>query len=425
MAFCNNCGSQLKPGAKFCETCGALAEEEKPVQSVSAAPGYVPPYQSTGYMPPPKTTGGGSKLPVIILACALVAVLIGGIIGIVSLNGTVSKLKTENTELIADNNQLTSDLNTANNNVLRLNNELVEANSEISELTGDLNAATGQINDLNSDLAAANSSLNAASATIANLEDENEELAADKSELAAELDEAYDSILALNSIIDIMNYNYSEIIAFIETRFGLVEEDATQFVTPDDYYVGELVDWLVTPFNSSDWNKAWADMQYMYTWVINNIEYSYDSPLPVLPLDLFEGGDIGWFGEFWQYPVETIYWERGDCEDQSLLLTSMIKNYGEGGTYAYCVGISNGESGHMAIFLPVTGGNLVIFDPTGYYFTNMWGEVNTNVPIEQEINNWLNWWAPQMPGAEIDMLFDEENFWTFDGNDDFLDWYFS
>ncbi len=95
-------------------------------------------------------------------------------------------------------------------------------------MTGDLNAATGQINDLNSDLAAANSSLNAASATIANLEDENEELAADKSELAAELDEAYDSILALNSIIDIMNYNYSEIIAFIETRFGLVEEDATQ-----------------------------------------------------------------------------------------------------------------------------------------------------------------------------------------------------
>ncbi len=185
------------------------------------------------------------------------------------------------------------------------------------------------------------------------------------------------------------------------------------------------MDWLVTPFNSSDWGKAWDDMQYMYSWVRNNIEYSYDSPLPVLPLDLFEGGEIGWFGEFWQYPVETIYWERGDCEDQSLLLTSMIKNYGEGGTYAYCVGISNGESGHMAVFLPVEGGNLVIFDPTGAYFTNTWGEVNTNVPLEQEINNWLNWWAPQMPGAEIDMLFDEENFWTFEGNDDFFDWYFS
>jgi hypothetical protein len=426
MAFCKNCGSQLKPQGKFCEICGALAEEEKPVQPMNAAPAYVPPpYQPAGNAGAQRASGGGSKLPVIILACLLVLVLVGGIIGIVTLNGTVSKLKTENTELIADNNRLTGDLNTANNNILRLNNDLSEANSEIGELTGDLNAATGQINDLNSDLAEANSNLNAANATIANLEDENDELAADKSELAADLADANDTILSLNSIIDIMDYNYSEIIAFIETRFGLVEEDATQFVTPDDETVGELVDWLVTPFNSSDWNKAWADMQYMYTWVINTIEYSYDSPLPVLPLDLFEGGDIGWFGEFWQYPFETIYLSHGDCEDQSLLLTSMIKNYGEGETYAYCVGISNGESGHMAVFLPVTGGNLVIFDPTGYYFTNMWGEVNTSVPIEQEINNWLNWWSVDMPGAEIDMLFDDENFWTFDGNDDFLDWYFS
>ena len=41
MAFCNNCGSQLKPGAKFCENCGALAEEEKTPESTGAAPVYL------------------------------------------------------------------------------------------------------------------------------------------------------------------------------------------------------------------------------------------------------------------------------------------------------------------------------------------------------------------------------------------------
>ncbi len=157
-----------------------------------------------------------NRFAVIILSCVLVLVLIGGIIGIVSLSGTISDLRAENTQLVADKNQLTGQLSAANNTITGLNNDLNRANSEISELTGDLNAATGTINDLNSDLAEANSSLNAANATIADLSDENDELAADKSRLAADLVEANNSILALNSIIDTMNYNYSEIIAFIE-----------------------------------------------------------------------------------------------------------------------------------------------------------------------------------------------------------------
>jgi hypothetical protein len=423
MAFCEKCGNQLKPQGKFCEACGTVVKEEKPVQPMGAAPAYVPPpYQPAGNAGVQRAFGGGSKLPVIILACALVVVLIGGVIGIATLSGTVSKLRTENTALVADNNRLASDLNTANNNILRLNNELVSANNEISDLTGDLNNANDTIDDLNSDLAAASSSLNAANATIANLDQEKQQLAADKSKLAADLEEAAGNILALNSIIDIMNANYSEIIDFIETRFGLGEEDATQFVTPDDDYVELLVSSLVGHIDYDNWNKAWQDIQYMYAWVRNNIEYNYDTPLPVLPLDLLKGGSIDWFREFWQYPAETIYLEHGDCEDQALLLASMINNYG---AYAHCVGISNADSGHMAIFMFIKGGNLVILDPAGSYYTNTWGQIDTTRTVEQELNNWLNWWSPEMPGAEIDMLFDSDEFWTFDGNADFLNWYFS
>jgi hypothetical protein len=38
----------------------------------------------------------------------------------------------------------------------------------------------------------------------------------------------------------------------------MVEEDAKQFVTPYDDLVSDLVDWLVTPFDSSNWAKAWV-----------------------------------------------------------------------------------------------------------------------------------------------------------------------
>ncbi len=286
-----------------------------------------------------------------------------------------------------------------------------------------MNDANDTIEGLNSDLTSANNSLNAANATIADLNEENDVLAADKGQLAAELTDANDMILSLNSIIDVMDYNYNEILQFIYERFGQVEEDATQFVTPYDEDVEALVEWLVTPFESDNWGKAWDDFRSMYYWIRNNIEYSYDTPLPVLPLDLLEGGDLGWFKEFWQYPVETMYWGTGDCEDQALLLTSMIKNYGHGETYAYCIGISNGESGHMAVALPVTDGRLVIFDPAGQYYSSDWSGNVVFWDAETALGNWLNWWSDQMPGAEVDMFFDDEDYWEFDGNAEFLDWY--
>jgi hypothetical protein len=427
MAFCKNCGNQLKPQGKFCEVCGTLVTEEKPVQPVNVAPGNIPPYQPAGNMGQQMAPVGNKKfgLPVIILSCALAVVLLGGLIGIISLSGTVGNLKEENTQLVADKNQLTSDLNAANSTISSLNNDLSQANNEIDNLTGDLNDANDTIDGLNTDLAAANSDLSAANATIDDLNQENQELAADKGQLAADLADANDAILSLNSIIDVMNANYDEILQFIYERFGQVEEDARQFVTPNDEDVEALVEWLVTPFDSTDWNKAWEDFLTMFRWVRNNIEYSYDSPLPVLPLDLLEGGDLEWFKEFWQYPVETIYWGTGDCEDQSLLLASMIKNYGHGETYAYCIGISNGESGHVAVALPVTDNRMVIFDPTGQYYSSDWTGEIAFWDVETALNDWLTWWSDQMPGAEVDLFFDDEDYYEFDGNDEFIEWYLS
>ena len=423
MAYCKNCGSPLKPQDKFCEACGRPIEVEKPAEPVYKAPPAAP--VAPKYAAPPAAPyKKRSNVPVIILSCILAVVLIGSAIGIISMSGTISDLRAENEELVAANNQLTSALNAANNTIISLNNELTEANSEINELTSELNEASITINDLNSDLAEVQSNLSAANAAITDLNEENEELAAEKSQLETELSEANELVSSLNSIIDVMDYNYSVILDFIYERFGLVEDDARQFVTPDDESVGELVGLLVSPF-TGDWNKAWDDFMTMYYWVRGNIEYNSDTPLPILPEDLSAGGELGWYDEFWQFPSETIYLERGDCEDQALLLTSMIKNYGEGNTYAYCIGVSNGDSGHMAVCLPVEGDCMVIMDPTGNYFTSQWGDVYTNTPAEQALQDWLEWWSDQIPGAEVTMFFDEEDYFEFDGNADFLDWYLS
>jgi hypothetical protein len=323
--------------------------------------------------------------------------LVGGLIGIVNLNGTIGDLRDENAGLLADKSQLTSELSAANNTISGLNSDLNEANSAIDDLTGTLNAANSTISGLNDDLAEANSSLSAANATIADLNDENDELAAANSSLTADLSDANDTILSLNSIVDVMDYNYSVILEFINQRFGLVEEDATQFITPYDGTVGALVDSLVTPFTNTDWNKAWADYKTMYNWVRYNIEYSYDTPLPILPDDL----------------------AVGDCEDQALLLASMLLNYVDSDYRVFCIGISNGDTGHMAVCIPVVDEQMAILDPiAGFYTTSVYGM--DGIPITNALNQWLNVWSDQIPGAQVTLLFGEDEYYEFDGNADFL-----
>lgn len=52
--FCENCGTQLKDGAKFCPNCGAKVEGAAPAQSAPSS-AYVPPTpepQPTPYQTP-------------------------------------------------------------------------------------------------------------------------------------------------------------------------------------------------------------------------------------------------------------------------------------------------------------------------------------------------------------------------------------
>lgn len=81
MAFCNSCGTNIVPGTRFCNKCGAaiLTSTLPP----AAAAGPPPPVPSTPAVPtPPPPAGGGALKAILIVAGVIV---LAGILGLASL----------------------------------------------------------------------------------------------------------------------------------------------------------------------------------------------------------------------------------------------------------------------------------------------------------------------------------------------------
>lgn len=59
MATCTQCGAELKPGAKFCENCGAKVSAPQPAAQPAAVPQPpVQPTQAAPTPPQPQASGG-------------------------------------------------------------------------------------------------------------------------------------------------------------------------------------------------------------------------------------------------------------------------------------------------------------------------------------------------------------------------------
>jgi len=88
-----------------------------------------------------------------------------------------------------------------------------------------------------------------------------------------------------------------------EEKSGIYKIDVRKFIQPNDFNLPNIV-------GDSDDEKALNSL----IWVIQNITYTSDKKQ--------EGID-----EYWAFPHETYTRKKGDCEDGSLLLASiMIKN---------------------------------------------------------------------------------------------------
>jgi len=208
----------------------------------------------------------------------------------------------------------------------------------------------------------------------------------------------------------------------INVRLGLTPQDKQSFIIPSNSSVSTKVQ-EITGSYTGNVDKIWRDYKQLYLWVVNNISYSCDSYMPVLPGTI--SGELIWHKGCWRMPEETLGDKTGDCEDMAVLLASMLRSYNEGKYRIWVLIIRSSDpevAGHVAVAFPVAGERLTILDPAGNYYTGyQYGSLRSE-SASVAVNQWLSHWATKMPGAEIVEAFSENSHNQFSGTDEFLTW---
>ncbi len=118
----------------------------------------------------------------------------------------------------------------------------------------------------------------------------------------------------------------------LDVRFGS-KHDPKEFVRPDELEVQKILARL--PEGAEE-----LRVRYCWDWVCRNVGYPLDAqghPTDRHVLEAFVVARPVFLGtryrvtkvteEFWQYPHETAAWGWGDCEDTSILLCSLLRNF--------------------------------------------------------------------------------------------------
>ena len=196
-------------------------------------------------------------------------------------------------------------------------------------------------------------------------------------------------------------------------------EECERYITPQDPLVVETVFKIVGRWaNQTDEDGVRRDFKKIFDWVRYDIVYSSDPVEPWLPLI---GGEVNWTRDYWRFPNETITEKTGDCEDQALLLSSMLKAYTGNSKPIWCIAWSNETVGHLAVAILVDDEKLCIMDPAGgFYIHDDYGRL-TGLPVEEAVEKWLNYW--NTPGAYVCLVFDEDERYGFDCTAEFIRWF--
>lgn len=193
------------------------------------------------------------------------------------------------------------------------------------------------------------------------------------------------------------------------------------YITPRDPLVNATVYNITGGWsNRSDFNEFWNGVRAIWDWVEGNIQYRSDGLSPILPAD--PSGPLTYVQDMWQYPNETMNLKEGDCEDQAILLCSMLRCYNYQQYWVECVWITGSNISHVGVQMPVTGNQLTILDPAGQYYSHdFWGTINSG-NIMTEINSWLNYWGNNV---SVYKVFSDYINKTFASTNDYLTWMYS
>jgi hypothetical protein len=360
-----------------------------------------------------------------------------------------SALKTENTRLKDERDQLSSwlqgnktyyesqvtllstqvsQLQTwLNGNISLLNSVITERNQLTTWLQGNKTYYESQIASLNSQIQQLQSWLNGnislLNAVIVERDQLFNWLQGNKTYYQSQISSLQSQLAMINSSFQEYVNAYNYLRDRVNMRWD--QSNVKPFITPSDPLVSSTV-YSITGWwsNTSDWNEFWRDVKALYDWVVENIEYRYDGLYPMLPDTPF--GSLEFWNDMWQFPNETLKLGRGDCEDMAILLASMIMNYNGMRYDVEVILISGAKGAHAAVQLPVIGGQIVILDPAGHYYTHdAWGNIASK-DIDAEINNWLNYWKPKL-GSDVRVVrvFSDYIDIKFNNMSEYLTWMYS
>lgn len=213
---------------------------------------------------------------------------------------------------------------------------------------------------------------------------------------------------------------YANLRKQINLRQG-IGRDSQCFITPDDPEISAKVLEITGSYNP---DELWKDYGRLFQWTMRNIEYSLDSPTPLLPESI--NGTLEWGKDFWRMPAETIRDGAGDCEDIALLLASMLLNYNQRRFPVWIVGVKTSGSkarAHIAVAIPSENNQLTIFDIAAHYytpFTTIGGFGSQDVPLA--VDHWLTHLEKEMLGVHVYVIFSENFYQEFSSNQEFIDW---
>lgn len=330
-----------------------------------------------------------SRLPLIVILC-----LVGGIafqsFWIVSLSAQNNSLQDERTSLQAQLSELQNLYDTleASYSILQSSYSILQSNYSI--LQGDYTCLDEEYNSLNNEY----------------------------SKLKNDYDSLQDNYQSLLSLY--MDYQsvYDHLLSTLDLRWHHPNENEKLLITPYDPAVTQIVFQITGGWSDpSDWNEYWDDLEAMYNWVVDNIEYRYDGLFPILPENPL--GFIDYFDEMWQFPNETLTLRTGDCDDMAILLASMILSYNDCEYIVECVVTEH----HVALYFPVADDKICILDPAGHYTTNSgWPYYDlTAKNIRQEIYDWLNY----MDESQVEWVFSNELWKQFTNTEEFINWLYA
>jgi len=165
-----------------------------------------------------------------------------------------------------------------------------------------------------------------------------------------------------------------------------------------------------------DLNEISMEVKSLFDWVKGNVRYRSDGLYPLLPSD--PSFPPIYVSDMWQYPNQTLTVREGDCDDQAILLASMLSAYFRGKVRVECIIVTD----HMAVYIPFEGGRIMILDPaTGYYTGSP--SMPSFVDVRMEVYRWISR-LEDMFGKRIDVkwVFSDRILKLFYSTESFIEW---